>query len=346
MDIPLPLPLLLGLDSRSLSLLFAGLCVIATCHVTTQNIMYHFHYWTNKREQTAIFYIVLMVPIFAVDSYVALAEMPSWEVPVTILDSIKECYEAFVIANFLTLMYSYMGVSLDPKTPLPDSIKGRVFHHSFPVSLFQPHEVIVDRKSLQTLKNFTSQFIFIRPLFSVILCFLEIFEFDVPPFTWIISVIFNVSVYLAIYALLLFYHTFDKELAPHNPLGKFLCIKGVVFFAFWQGLIIKLLAAIGVIHKGHFPYSVEQIEEAMQNFIICFEMLIFSFLFLYAFNAKEYDPTYEKTKMTSDKKKKSTISRGGKKRERDTGIARCVYTQKGKRRRRKKGERGRRKRRE
>ena len=42
-----------------------------------------------------------------------------------------------MIANFLRLLYSYMGVSPDPKAPLPDAIKGRVMHHSFPVSLFQ-----------------------------------------------------------------------------------------------------------------------------------------------------------------------------------------------------------------
>ncbi|KAK1385786.1 hypothetical protein POM88_023521 [Heracleum sosnowskyi] len=38
------------------------------------------------------------------------------------------------------------------------------------------------------------------------------------------------KVSLALYSLVLFYHVFAKELAPHNPLSKFLCVKGVVFF--------------------------------------------------------------------------------------------------------------------
>jgi hypothetical protein len=39
---------------------------------------------------------------------------------------------------------------------------------------------------------------------------------------------------MALYALVLFYHLFAKELAPHKPLAQFLCIKGIVFFSFWQ----------------------------------------------------------------------------------------------------------------
>ena len=56
-----------------------------------------------------------------------------------------------------------------------------------------------------------------------------------------------------------------------------------------QGLVIQILAATGVIHEGHFPYTVEQIEEAAQNFIICWEMLLFSFAFSWAFSAEEYN---------------------------------------------------------
>ncbi|KAJ7567776.1 hypothetical protein O6H91_01G006800 [Diphasiastrum complanatum] len=51
--------------------------------------------------------------------------------------------------------------------------------------------------------------------------------------TWIVTFILNAAVSLAMYSLLNFYHLFGKELAPHKPLPKFLCIKGVVFFSFW-----------------------------------------------------------------------------------------------------------------
>ena len=40
-----------------------------------------------------------------------------------------------VIAKFMALMYSYLNISIS-KNIVPDEIKGRVLHHSFPVSLF------------------------------------------------------------------------------------------------------------------------------------------------------------------------------------------------------------------
>lgn len=45
------------------------------------------------------------------------------------------CYVQ-VIAKFLALMYSYLNISLS-KNIVPDEIKGREIHHSFPMTLFQ-----------------------------------------------------------------------------------------------------------------------------------------------------------------------------------------------------------------
>jgi hypothetical protein len=59
--------------------------------------------------------------------------------------------------------------------------------------------------------------------------------------SWTFTIILNISVSVALYSLVLFYHVFAKELAPHKPLAKFLCIKGVVFFCFWQVNILPIL---------------------------------------------------------------------------------------------------------
>lgn len=40
------------------------------------------------------------------------------------------------IAKFLALMYSYLNISIS-KNIVPDEIKGREIHHSFPMNLFQ-----------------------------------------------------------------------------------------------------------------------------------------------------------------------------------------------------------------
>ena len=48
------------------------------------------------------------------------------------------CYMQ-VIAKFLALLYSYLNISISNNI-VPDEIKGREIHHSFPMTLFQVKE--------------------------------------------------------------------------------------------------------------------------------------------------------------------------------------------------------------
>lgn len=58
----------------------------------------------------------------------------------------------------------------------------------------------------------------------------------------------NVSIAFAFAALATFYTTLKKKLAPYEPVGKFLCIKFVIFFAFWQSVVIAIFVRAGIIH--------------------------------------------------------------------------------------------------
>lgn len=75
-----------------------------------------------------------MAPLYAVDSFVGLQDLHGSKPFFTFLDSIKECYEA--IAKFWALMYSYLDISMG-NIIVPDDIKGRHIHHSFPMTLIQ-----------------------------------------------------------------------------------------------------------------------------------------------------------------------------------------------------------------
>ncbi|KAJ7563032.1 hypothetical protein O6H91_03G093900 [Diphasiastrum complanatum] len=184
-------------------------------------------------------------------------------------------------------MYSYVGISIS-KNIIPDNIKGRKIHHSFPLTFFVPHEVPLNQQSLKLLKWWTWQFVIIRPVLSFLMIALQLLGLYKGAITWIVTFILNASVSLAMYSLLNFYHLFGKELAPHKPLPKFLCIKGVVFFSFWQGVVLQLLAAAGIIRTAHKWLEIEQIEEAYQNLLICVEMVVFAVLQQYAFHVAEY----------------------------------------------------------
>jgi hypothetical protein len=221
------------MDGRTLTLLGSGLCTMASVHFTTQLVSQHLFYWKNPVQQRLIIVIVCMAPIYALTSFFGLAEIKGSEVLFTVLESIKECYEALVIACFLSLLYSYAGVSTSKKQ-IPDGIKGRIIHHSFPVTLFVPKEAKLDQKSLKQLEDWTWQFVIVRPVVSILIVILELLGWYEGAITWICSIILNISVSLAMYSLILIYHVFHNELIPRKPLAKILCIKGVVFFSFWQ----------------------------------------------------------------------------------------------------------------
>ncbi|KAK3188089.1 hypothetical protein Dsin_027650 [Dipteronia sinensis] len=275
------------MNRADMTLIGSGLCVMLTMHFTVQLLSQHLFYWKNPKEQKAIIVIILMAPIYAIVSFVGFLDIRGSKPFFTFLESIKECYEALVIAKFIALMYSYLNISIS-KNIVPDGIKGREIHHSFPMTLFQPHTVKLDHRTLKQLKHWTWQFVVIRPICSILMIMLQVLGVYPTWLSWTFTIILNISVSLALYSLVIFYHVFAKELEPHNPLAKFMCIKGIVFFCFWQGVVLEILVAVGVIKSHHFWLDVEHIEEAIQNILVCMEMVVFSVLQQYAYHVAPY----------------------------------------------------------
>lgn len=61
-----------------------------------------------------------------------------------------------------------------------------------------------------------------------------------------ITIIYNFSVSLALYALFLFFFATSDLLRPYEPVLKFLTIKSVIFLSFWQGKSFPLLLFVSV----------------------------------------------------------------------------------------------------
>ncbi|KAF2578515.1 hypothetical protein F2Q68_00006308, partial [Brassica cretica] len=100
--------------------------VLITLHLTIQLVSQHLFHWKNPKEQKAILVIVLMAPIYALVSFVGWLDVKGSETFFLFLESIKECYEALVIAK-----YSYLNISIS-KNIVPDGIKGREISPFFP----------------------------------------------------------------------------------------------------------------------------------------------------------------------------------------------------------------------
>ena len=60
-----------------------------------------------------------------------------------------------------------------------------------------------------------------------------------------------------------------------------------------QGVVLKVLAALGIIKSHHFWLDVEHIEEAIQNVLVCLEMVVFSVLQQYAYHVSPYSGDVE-----------------------------------------------------
>ena len=55
-----------------------------------------------------------------------------------------------------------------------------------------------------------------------------------------ITLVYNVSISLALYALVLFYVATKDLLKPFDPVLKFFTVKSVIFLSFWQGELIHV----------------------------------------------------------------------------------------------------------
>lgn len=233
-----------------------------------------------------------MVPIYATDSWLSLVA-PQQSV---IFDLMRDCYEAYCIFCFFGLMVIYVertqeqevGRLLEGKPKLP---------HPFPLC-FLPR-ITLGRKFLRQCYQFILQFVIIKPLLSVIsvsLYFGDRDHYDEENifkanngYLWL-TVIENISITISLYYLVLYYMAVKEELAPFSPVGKFLCIKAVIFFSFWQGVVINILANFNVVHQTK-NLSEANVGRVIQDFAICIEMFALSIIHHKVFPYRQFrDP--------------------------------------------------------
>ena len=112
----------------------------------------------------------------------------------------------------------------------------------FPLNLFGISNIPKGRSFLRFCKFGTLKFCLVRPSTAIIAIILDSFNvYQELDFNWrygyvYLLIIMNISVAYAFIILAIFYSIFKSKLQPFEPVGKFLCIKFVIFLTFWQGL--------------------------------------------------------------------------------------------------------------
>jgi hypothetical protein len=77
------------MDPATLTLLGSACCVMLSLHFTVRLVSQHLFYWKNPKEQKAILIIVLMAPLYAIDSFVGLLDIQGSKTFFTFLDTVK-----------------------------------------------------------------------------------------------------------------------------------------------------------------------------------------------------------------------------------------------------------------
>lgn len=266
----------------------AGIFLLLTIPVSMCGILQHLVHYTQPELQKPIIRILWMVPIYSLDSWVAL-KYPKIAIYV---DTWRECYEAYVIYNFMIFLTNYLTIRF-PNLMLHLEAKDQQ-NHLPPLCCCPPWamgEMLLFRCKLGVL-----QYTVVRPITTVTSLVCEILGvYDEGNFSfsnaWTYLVILNnLSQLFAMYCLLLFYKVLKEELSPIQPVGKFLCVKLVVFVSFWQAVLIALLVKVGVIsEKRTWEWqSAEAVATGLQDFIICIEMFFAAIAHHYTFSYKPY----------------------------------------------------------
>lgn len=108
-----------------------------------------------------------------------------------------------------------------------------------------------------------------------------------------ISFLYNLSVFISLYSLGLLWSCLSFDLASFRVTSKFLCIKGIIFFSFWQSLVFSFMVS-----PLHWITSLGPVQDpdyislALQDASVCFEMVIFALWHAEAFSWKDYVEKY------------------------------------------------------
>lgn len=333
--------------SLSLSLLFCTISLVLTLYLIIQ----HFRYWTDEIGQTRIVRIILLVPIYALCSFTSMILVEH----ALYIDIIRDCYESFVLYEFLNLLIHYFNLEcrkLDEsdaiqKTDVDEDDDFSSTHtkmhekeenqtmkeetiamirttgyylsryvesrkHQFPCCccpLIEPGE-----EFLIKVKRCVIQYIIIKPSMAIIAVLLHLGDFYhhgsfsiYHGYLWV-SLIVNFSAFLALYWLFTFFEAIRKIIASYSPISKFLAIKLLIFFIFWQSVAISFIYYFNVIPAvSHL--SVHESAGLLNNFIISFEIVVLSICHIRIF---AYDEFKKKDDKATDVKLKRVIVKSAK----------------------------------
>lgn len=231
--------------------------------------------------------ILLMVPIYSISSWVSMISLKAafW------LDPIRDVYEAFTIYTFFQLLINYLG----GERALIIMTHGREpVHHLWPLNHFLPRVDISDPHTFLAIKRGILQYAWLKPILGLAAIIMKATGVYKEGYIGLTSgyfwsgILYNISVTVSLYALGLFWVCMNQDLKPFRPMPKFLCIKLVIFASYWQGFFLSILVWLGALPDDVEDYTPDNLAAAIQDFLICLEMVGFAIAHWYAFDWHDF----------------------------------------------------------
>uniref|UniRef100_A0A7S4N6L7 Transmembrane protein 184C n=1 Tax=Odontella aurita TaxID=265563 RepID=A0A7S4N6L7_9STRA len=290
----------------------AGTFTLLASLITMFHMTSHLRRFHEPFIQRKILAILMMVPIYGITSFVSLVE------PVLrgYVDIMKDFYEAYVIYQFLSFLIAVLGKGSNDRDAIVELLARHADHLKPPMKCLKccfhrnPSEsdkALADAVLLES-QILAMQFVLVRPLTSLASFVVDMLDDGNPMPTWdpryprfYIVMVQNVSVFCAFTGLLKFYHAVHEDIEWCRPWPKFLCIKGVVFMTFWQGIAVSLLAntAENTSTADGEDFDPREWTAKVQDMLICVEMLFFSLAHFFTFPTDEWEQGYRPTESST-----------------------------------------------
>ncbi|KAM2909514.1 hypothetical protein FF1_002486 [Malus domestica] len=291
----------LGAESSaafSWPILSASIFVLVALFLSMYLIFEHLAAYNQPEEQKFLIGLILMVPVYALESFLSLLDS---NVAFN-CEAIRDCYEAFALYCFERYLIACLGGEertiefmenksvVDSSTPLlKEAYAYGVVEHPFPLNCLIG-DWPLGSTFYHAVKVGIVQYMIVKLICALLAMILETCGvYGEGKFDWrygypYLAVVLNFSQTWALYCLVQFYSVIKDKLQPIKPLAKFLTFKSIVFLTWWQGVAVAFLFSMGAF-KGSLA---QELKTRIQDYIICIEMGVAAVVHLYVFPAVPY----------------------------------------------------------
>lgn len=288
----------------SVSGVFAVLSLLLTLYL----IFRHLKHWIDPPGQACIVRIVALVPVYALHSCGAVL-FNRYAIYFTL---VRDCYEAYVLYQFFCLMTHYVNVEapfLVQQLEEHDEIRGTGDYLQYlqrredgaPVEeqqWFYPCPLCCvtmtpDRALYRRVKRLVLQYVLVKPSLAVLSITLYSVDWYEPgnlhpnnAYLWI-TLLQNISVTASLYGIVIFCDLTRELIHMYSPLAKLISIKVLLFFIFWQSVLLSGAYYFHII-PVFFDWSQQRSSDTIENMLVCIEMTALATLHFWTFSYTQY----------------------------------------------------------